>query len=133
MSPDRGDVMTDWIDNCDIWSAARDSRTVALVGRYAHRHLHDATGAVADCRVVIVESTAHAYSKIKRALPDVIVMCLSSDDMDACQVLSMLALDCETSRIPVLTYVSRDADDSEDVHANALDHAVCSVCAIAIN
>ena len=125
--------MTDWIDNGDMRSAARESRTIALVGRYAHRHLEDATGAIPDCRVVIVESTAHAYSKIKRALPDVIVMCLSSDDIDACQVLSMLALDRETSRIPVLTYVSRDADDLRDVQANALDHAVCSSCAIAIN
>jgi CheY-like chemotaxis protein len=83
--------------------------------------------------VVIVESTGHAYSKIKRSLPDVIVMCLSSDDIDACQVLSMPARDFETSRIPVLTCVSRDADDSEDVQANALDHAVCSSCVIAIN
>ena len=78
--------MTVRINNCDTRSAVRESRTVALVGRYAHRHLHDATGAIADCRVVIVESTTHAYSKIKRALPDVIVMCLSSDDRDGCQV-----------------------------------------------
>ena len=45
----------------------------------------------------------------------------------------MLALDRDTSRIPVLTYVSGDVDDSGDVSANALDHAVCGLCAIAIN
>jgi CheY-like chemotaxis protein len=125
--------MTPGINNCDTRSVVRDSRTVALVGRYAHRHLHDATGAIVDCRVVIVESTAHAYSKIKRELPDVIVMCLSSDDLAGCQVLSMLALDRETSRIPVLTYVGSDVDDLGDVSENALDGAECALCAIAIN
>jgi len=32
-------------------------RSVALVGRYAHQHLEDAMLGVADCNVVIVEST----------------------------------------------------------------------------
>jgi CheY-like chemotaxis protein len=83
---------------------------VALVGRYAHRPL-DVDGLIPERDVVFVESTAHAYSKIKRALPDVIVMCVSADDVDGCQVLSMLALDRETSHIPVLTYMTSDPTD----------------------
>ena len=98
-------------------TVARPHRTVALVGRYAYRLLRTAT-ALDDCEVVLLESTAHAYSKIKRGRPDLVVMCMSDDDEDGCRVLSMLALDGETSRIPVLTYltpaVGDDAGD-EDV------------------
>jgi len=89
-------------------------RSVALVGRYAHQHLEDAMLGVADCDVVIVESTAHAYSKIKRARPDLVILCLSTDDPDGCQVLSMLALDIETSRIPVVTFVTPDSATTSD-------------------
>ena len=81
-------------------------RTVALVGRYAHRHLEETMLCAADCDVVFVESLAHAYSKIKRVLPDLVIVCLSGDDADGCQVLSMLALDRDTSHIPVLTFVT---------------------------
>ena len=87
-------------------------RSVALVGRYAHEHLDDAMFGVADCDVVFVESTAHAYSKIKRVRPDLVILCLSSDDLDGCQVLSMLALDNDTSRIPVLTFVTPDPEST---------------------
>ncbi len=86
-------------------------RTVALVGRYSHRHLFEAAGRVGDQQVVFVESTARAYSKIKRVRPDLIVMCLASDDVDGCQVLSMLALDAETAGIPVLAHVGADSDN----------------------
>lgn len=85
-------------------------RSVALVGRYAHQHLQDAMLTVADCDVVFVESIAHAYSKIKRVHPDLVIVCLSSDDVDGCQVLSMLALDNDTAQIPVLTFVSPDSE-----------------------
>jgi CheY-like chemotaxis protein len=91
-------------------SAPCPPRSVALVGRYAHEHLDDAVFGVADCDVVFVESTAHAYSKIKRVRPDLVILCLSGDDVDGCQVLSMLALDNDTSRIPVLTFVTPDPE-----------------------
>ena len=89
-------------------------RSVALVGRYAHQHLEDAMLGVADCDVVIVESAAHAYSKIKRARPDLVIVCLSTDDADGCQVLSMLALDNDTSHIPVLTFVTPESATTSD-------------------
>ena len=85
-------------------------RSVALVGRYAHEHLEDAIFGVAHCDVVFVEAIAHAYSKIKRVRPDLVILCLSSDDVDACQVLSMLALDNETSQIPVVTFVTPNSE-----------------------
>jgi CheY-like chemotaxis protein len=100
-------------------------RSVALVGRYAHQHLEDAMLGVADCDVVFVESTAHAYSKIKRVRPDLVIMCLSSDDMDGCQVLSMLALDSDTARIPVVTFVTPDQEGTPIDHDEIGDRFIC--------
>jgi DNA-binding response OmpR family regulator len=69
---------------------------------------------VDDYEVILVESTAHAYSKIKRVLPDLVVVCLSADDVDGCRVLSMLALDSQTSSIPVLTHLTPGSGLSPD-------------------
>jgi len=56
--------------------------------------------------VVFVESSAHAYSQIKRVQPNLVILCVKIDDMDGFQVLSMLKLDQETRDIPVLTYTT---------------------------
>ncbi|HEV3141620.1 MAG TPA: hypothetical protein VGY57_13945 [Vicinamibacterales bacterium] len=56
--------------------------------------------------VVFVESTEHAYSQIKRVLPNLVILCVRVDDHEALQVLSMLKLDEETRGIPVLTYTT---------------------------
>jgi CheY-like chemotaxis protein len=63
--------------------------------------------------VVFVESIAHAYSHVKRVLPDLVILCVNIDDGDSLQVLSMLRLDQETCAIPVLTYAT-DAEMQED-------------------
>lgn len=67
--------------------------------------------------VVFVESSAHAYSQIKRVQPDLVILCVGMDDVEGLQVLSMLKLDAETNRIPILTYASeREAgDEAEEV------------------
>src|SRR5438094_3504288 len=56
--------------------------------------------------VVFVESTRHAYSQIKRVLPNLVILCLRLDDPEGFQVLSMLKLDDETRGIPALTYAA---------------------------
>jgi CheY-like chemotaxis protein len=56
--------------------------------------------------IVFVESVANAYSHIKRVQPDLVILCVHFDNMDALQVLSMLKLDEETRTIPVLTYTA---------------------------
>ena len=56
--------------------------------------------------VVFVESSEHAYSHIKRVQPNLVILCMSLEDRDGFQVLSMLKLDNETRRIPVLTYAT---------------------------
>ena len=90
-------------------TAPQPLRTIALVGRYAHQRMQELV-ASADYDVLMVESTAHAYSKIKRAHPDLVIVCLSGDDHDACRVLSMLALDRDTAQIPVVTVAVSEGD-----------------------
>jgi CheY-like chemotaxis protein len=65
--------------------------------------------------VVFVESTAHAYTQIKRVQPNLVILCLGAEDMDGYHVLSMLTLDEATRDIPVLTYSTDfDGQESED-------------------
>jgi PleD family two-component response regulator len=65
--------------------------------------------------VVFVESNAHAYSQIKRVQPNLVILCVRSDDPKGFQVLSMLKLDVETRDIPILTYTTEfDGEESND-------------------
>ena len=64
--------------------------------------------------VVFVESSAHAYSQIKRVQPNLVILCMRIEDADGFRVLSMLKLDDETRRIPVLTYTTQfEGQDTE--------------------
>ena len=56
--------------------------------------------------VVFVESSAHAYSQIKRVQPNLVILCMRIEDAAGFGVLSMLKLDNETRDIPVLTYTT---------------------------
>lgn len=77
--------------------------------------------------MVFVESSDHAYSQIKKVLPNLVILCARIEDLDGFQLLTMLKLDGETSNIPVLTYtteyegqdfdaaISQIAEDEEDL------------------
>jgi PleD family two-component response regulator len=56
--------------------------------------------------IVFVESSEHAYSQIKRVMPNLVILCVRIEDLHGFQVLSMLKLDDETRGIPVLTYTT---------------------------
>ena len=77
-------------------------RTIALVGADADS-LPERLATVIDSDIVLIESAAHAYTTIKRTQPDLVLLCISGDGVEGCQVLSMLALDRDTARIPVVT------------------------------
>jgi DNA-binding response OmpR family regulator len=94
-------------------------RTVAIVTRDPNERLFDTVLHAVDHEVVLVESVAHAYSHIKRATPDLIVVCVSGHDIDGCRLLSMLALDSETARIPVLTYFTPASEAVEHTDEDA--------------
>lgn len=76
--------------------------------------------------IVFVESVAHAYSHIKRVQPNLVILCVHFDNMEALQVLSMLKLDEDTRSIPVLTYTAgyesqeEETEDEEDPDAGAM-------------
>lgn len=88
--------------------------TVAIVGKYADPSMLDAILEADACEVVIIESSEHAYSTIKRVAPHLVVVCLNFDDAGGFQVLSMLKADSSTSRIPVLTYLVKLAPIAHD-------------------
>ena len=72
--------------------------------------------------VVFVESSEHAYSQIKRAQPNLVILCVRIDDADGFQVLSMLKLDEETRGIPVLTYTGEQSgEEAEEEYAEPSD------------
>jgi two-component system phosphate regulon response regulator PhoB len=77
--------------------------------------------------MVFVESSDHAYSQIKKVLPNLVILCVRIESPDGFQLLTMLKLDAETRNIPVLTYtteyegqdfdtaISQFTDDDEDL------------------
>src|SRR2546421_12200979 len=65
--------------------------------------------------IVFVESSAHAYSQIKRVKPNLVILCVRIEEVEGFQVLSMLKLDEETRGIPVLTYTTEyEGQEQED-------------------
>jgi CheY-like chemotaxis protein len=74
--------------------------------------------------IVFVESSAHAYSQIKRVQPNLVILCVRIDSMETFQVLSMLKLDEDTRTIPILTYTAdvegqSTEEDAEDEASEA--------------
>ena len=69
-----------------------------------------------DCDIVVVESLAAAYSRVRREMPDLVIVLCEVDDPAACQLLSMLMADVATSWIPVETWATRpDTSEFSDI------------------
>jgi hypothetical protein len=56
---------------------------------------------------VILESFEHAYARVRHERPDLVIVYLAIDDDAVCRLLSMLAIDPETTAIPVETWAER--------------------------
>ena len=77
--------------------------------------------------MVFVESSDHAYSQIKKVLPNLVILCVRIENLEGFNLLTMLKLDADTRDIPVLTYtteyegqdfdtaLAQLADDEEDL------------------
>ena len=50
--------------------------------------------------MVFVESSDHAYSQIKKVLPNLVIVCARIEQLESFQLLTMLKLDAETRRHP---------------------------------
>jgi PleD family two-component response regulator len=107
-------AMTPQTERTSEYHPAVRPRTVAVVSRHPDGHVIEAVLGAVDHDVVLVEATAHAYSHIKNIRPDLVVVCMASDDHDGCRLLSMLTLDRETARIPVVTHVIPTEDAYSD-------------------
>ena len=85
--------------------------------------------------MVFVESSDHAYSQIKKVVPNLVILCTRIEELDGFQLLTMLKLDAETKDIPILTYtteyegqdfdsaisqLAEDEDDRLPAHSPAL-------------
>jgi CheY-like chemotaxis protein len=104
MRQTEGDVMMTTSDSVHYRPTNPALRTVVVVGEADERVL-DTVADTGSYDVVVVEPMSSAYSKIKRIVPSTIIMCMSLDDIEACQVISMLKLDQDTAGIPVVTCV----------------------------
>ena len=101
----------------------RSLRTVVVVSSHPYLHALETVLEGMEHDVVFVEAMSHAYSQIKRAMPDLIVVCLSDDDAASCQVLSMLRLDGQTAGIPVLTYMPQLAINVDEDALRAAENS----------
>jgi CheY-like chemotaxis protein len=70
--------------------------------------------------MVFVEASVHAYSRIKRVQPHLVILCMELDDLDGFRLLSMLKLDDETRHIPVVTYTGDPEQAPNDEERFAL-------------
>jgi hypothetical protein len=88
---------------------------VALSGDLQRGELIDVLLADPTSRdVVVVQSIAGGYSLIKQLAPDLVVIFVGIGDVAACQLLSMLKMDCDTSAIPVETWMTRREEPEFD-------------------
>lgn len=65
--------------------------------------------------MVFVESSDHAYSQIRKVVPNLVIVCAHVEQTEAFQLLTMLKLDPETREIPVLTYTTEG--EEQDLEA----------------
>jgi PleD family two-component response regulator len=112
-------MMTSQIATVGTSVATHPLRKVVVVSRNPGEDVPDSVMNGADYDVVVIESLAHAYSQIKRVSPNLVIMCLSFDDLEAFQVMSILQMDTDTARIPMMTYTGVHADALRDDSVDA--------------
>ena len=87
-----------------------------------------------ECDVIVVESLAGAYSRVKREMPDLVIVVCEVDDLAACQLLPMLQMDAATSWIPIETWATRpETSEFTDIMADVNLHSSSRDVAIQMN
>jgi PleD family two-component response regulator len=72
--------------------------------------------------MVFVESSDHAYSRIRAVVPNLVILCARIEQLEGFQLLTMLKLDPETRDIPVLTYTTEhEGQDFESAMSQLAD------------
>ncbi len=84
--------------------------------------------------VIFVESVVRGYSRIKLVTPDLVIVLLEIDDVAACQLLSLLNIDTDTSGIPVVIWtIRREESEFEDIVAEVNRDSSAQTVAIQMN
>ncbi|MEO8680978.1 MAG: hypothetical protein ABI665_18145 [Vicinamibacterales bacterium] len=60
--------------------------------------------------VDFLDRSESPYNAVRRRRPDLIVLCFTPEDDEACQLMAMLQLDPATRRLPILTYVGGEVN-----------------------
>ena len=94
----------------------RPLRTIIVVGRPGQQ-LPESAFESLDYDIVVLEPLTRAYTQIKRVIPAMIIMCLSLDDHESYQLLSMLKLDRETASIPIRIHAALEQQEEPDPDA----------------
>ena len=79
-----------------------------------------------DYDVIVVESIERAYSRIRQVQPAAVVVFMNIDDVEACQLLSMLHIDQELRGINVVSCTTSPDDRAR--HQFGDFEAQCGVC-----
>jgi len=90
----------------DIAHAALVQKVVVVDGNAEVLGMLEAVLDAGRYDMVFVESSDHAYSQIRKVLPNLVIVCANIERPEAFQLLTMLKLDPETRDIPVLTYTT---------------------------
>src|SRR3954447_23270872 len=93
-------------------NTSRAIRTLMVVGTEPDERVLETATDTGGYDVILVEATATAYSRIKRLAPSAVVLTMAMDDVEACQLMSMLKLDRDTSKIPVFTCLLKPIAES---------------------
>ena len=96
----------------------RALRTVIVVGQPGQQVPESAFDTL-EYDVVVLEPVTHAYAQVRRVKPALIVLCVSLDDLDCFQLLTMLRLDRETASIPIRMFVASEAEPAAEEVTNA--------------
>ncbi len=92
-----------------------------MVGGHPERveHLCDLLVDASNFDVIVMESIAGAYSRIKQVTPDFVVVLMTIDDVAGCQLLSMLKIDRDLSGIPLVICATQGGESElEDDNAS---------------
>jgi ActR/RegA family two-component response regulator len=113
------------------WPHIASRRLIAFVASSVSSDTLDRLLDAGGYDVMLIDSMDDAYTQIKEVMPHLVIVCMQRDEETlGCQVLSMLSMDRETSRIPVLTHLvepDRHAIAAAAAEASRFEHPAVSL------
>ena len=113
--------MSDVLNVSDLSQTVAAQKVVIINGNPKVSELLDDILEPGYYNIIFLESSEHSYTQVKYIKPNLVILCVSVDDMDGLQVLSMMKFDEETKNIPVMTHVieQEESDSHEEDQAES--------------